>query len=158
VADRFVALANETAAHSPRFTVALRGDSTPKALYSLLAKPAYNQRIPWTLVHFFWGDGRCVPPEHPESDYRMVRESLSCKVTIPAENIHRMAGEQEPRRAAVEYEKQLTEFCRLTKGEPPPFDLILLGLGEEGIRSRCFREAPRSTRCKGWSQPLTSQN
>jgi 6-phosphogluconolactonase len=137
-AERFVALANETSASSRRFTVALSGGSTPKALYSLLATPGFADRIPWPKVHLFWGDERCVAPDHPDSNFRMVRESLLSKISIPSENVHRMAGEKGPELAAAEYEEQLIKFFRLSKGEPPRFDLILLGLGEDGHTASLF--------------------
>lgn len=137
-AERFVALANEASASSGRFTAALSGGSTPKTFYSLLATPGFADRIPWPKVHLFWGDERCVPPEHPDSNFRMVRESLLSKISIPLENVHRMAGEKEPKLAAVEYEEQLIEFFRLSKGEPPRFDLILLGLGDDGHTASLF--------------------
>ena len=137
-ADCFVVLANEAAAETGRFTVALSGGSTPKVLYSLLATPEYNGSIPWSQVHFFWGDERCVPPDHPDSNYRMVHEALLVKITIPGANIHRMAGEKEPKLAAAEYENDLKTFFRLSSGALPRFDLMLLGLGEDGHTASLF--------------------
>jgi len=137
-AERFVALANETSASSGRFTVALSGGSTPRILYSLLATPGFVDRIPWPKVHLFWGDERCVPPDHPDSNYRMVRESLLSKINLAPENVHRMAGEKEPKTAAAEYEEQLIKLFRLSEGAPPRFDLILLGLGEDGHTASLF--------------------
>jgi len=137
-AERFVALANEASASSGRFTVALSGGSTPKALYSLLATPGFAERIPWPKVHLFWGDERCVPPDHGDSNYRMVRESLLTKISIPSENIHRIAGEKEPKLAAMEYENELRTFFQLSEGALPRFDLILLGLGEDGHTASLF--------------------
>src|SRR6186997_2611478 len=75
-AEQWVALAQQAIANSGRFTVALSGGSTPKTLYSLLALPEYRGRVDWLGVHLFWGDERCVPPDHGESNYRMVREAL----------------------------------------------------------------------------------
>jgi 6-phosphogluconolactonase len=118
--------------------VALSGGSTPKALYSLLATPGFADRIPWPKVHLFWGDERCVPPDHAESNYRMVRESLLSKINFPPENVHRMAGEKEPKLAAAEYDNELKTFFQLSEGEPPRFDLILLGLGEDGHTASLF--------------------
>ena len=137
-AERFVALVNEASASSGRFTVALSGGSTPRALYSLLALPGFADRIPWPKVHLFWGDERCVPPDHPDSNFRMVRESLLSKISIPSENVHRMAGEKEPKLAAAEYENELKTLFQLSEGEPPRFDLILLGLGEDGHTASLF--------------------
>ena len=137
-AERFSQLVNQSVQGSGRFTVALSGGSTPKHLYSLLASPGYKERIPWNNVHLFWGDERCVPPDHPESNFGMVRESLLSKIKIPAENIHRMAGEREPQAAAAEYEKHLQEFFGLESGALPRFDLILLGIGEDGHTASLF--------------------
>jgi 6-phosphogluconolactonase len=137
-AERFSQLVNQSVQGSGRFTVSLSGGSTPKHLYSLLGSPDYKERIPWNNVHFFWGDERCVPPDHPESNFGMVRESLLSKIQIPAENIHRMAGEREPQAAAAEYEKHLQEFFGLESGALPRFDLILLGIGEDGHTASLF--------------------
>lgn len=137
-AERFSQLVNQSVQGSGCFTVALSGGSTPKYLYSLLASPDYQERNPWNNVHLFWGDERCVPPDHPESNFGMVRESLLSKIKIPAENIHRMAGEREPQAAAAEYEKHLQEFFGLESGALPRFDLILLGIGEDGHTASLF--------------------
>jgi 6-phosphogluconolactonase len=137
-AEYFIDLAVEAAARSACFTVALSGGSTPKSLYSLLASPGYQERIAWHRVHLFWGDERCVPPNHPESNYRMVQESLLSKIDIPAENMHRMAGEKDPHSAAAEYEQQLKKFFQLSPGTVPRFDLVLLGLGEDGHTASLF--------------------
>ncbi|HKY10000.1 MAG TPA: 6-phosphogluconolactonase, partial [Candidatus Binatia bacterium] len=109
-AEQFVACAADAMARSGRFTAALSGGSTPKGLYTLLASPEFCKRIDWPLVHFFWGDERCVPPDHPHSNFRMVRESLLSRVPIPNEHVHRMPGEREPRDAAAVYEAELREF------------------------------------------------
>src|SRR5262245_9720308 len=109
-AEQFVSLARSAITLSGRFAVALSGGSTPKALYSLLASKDYQGRVDWAGVHLFWGDERCVPPDHPDSNFRMVRESLLSKVKIPEENIHRMVGEKEPEAAANDYENELRRF------------------------------------------------
>lgn len=95
-AEEFVRLARQAIQLAGRFTVALSGGSTPKALYTRLAAPGFAERISWNRVHLFWGDERCVPPDHPESNYRMVEETLISKIQIPHENVHRMAGEKTP--------------------------------------------------------------
>ncbi len=137
-AEQFVALAGAAIARSGRFTVALSGGSTPRALYLLLGSVDYRERIDWRRVHLFWGDERCVPPDHAESNYRMVQEALLSRISIPPENIHRMAGEKEPRVAANEYEEELRRFFALAPGQVPRFDLILLGLGEDGHTASLF--------------------
>ena len=137
-AERFRQLAVETVEAAGRMTVALSGGSTPKHLYSLLASPDYRNQIPWNNVQLFWGDERCVPPDHPGSNFRMAQEALLSRIQIPAENIHRMHGEQEPQDAAAEYEKELQIFFGLKSGALPRFDLILLGIGEDGHTASLF--------------------
>ena len=137
-AERFSQLVNQSVQASGRFTVALSGGSTPKHLYSLLASADYKDQIPWKNVQLFWGDERCVPPDHPESNFRMAHETLLSKIGIPAENIHRMAGEQEPQAAAAGYEKELNKFFGLESGALPRFDLIFLGIGEDGHTASLF--------------------
>ena len=137
-AERFIQLARELVEGCGRMTVAFSGGSTPKHLYSLLASPDYKNRIPWNNVEVFWGDERCVPPDHSESNFRMAQEALLSKIKIPPENIHRMRGEQEPQVAAAEYEKGLQKIFGLNSGALPRFDLILLGIGEDGHTASLF--------------------
>jgi 6-phosphogluconolactonase len=137
-AELFIRLANNCVGDFGQFTVALSGGSTPKSLYTLLASPGYKEGLPWQSIHLFWGDERCVPPDHPESNFRMVKEALLSKVDIPADNIHRMAGEKTPELAAAEYEETLKRFFRLSNGALPRFDLILLGIGEDGHTASLF--------------------
>lgn len=138
-AARFVRLANEFVTRRGSFNVALSGGSTPRCLYTMLASPRFRENIDWQRVHLFWGDERCVPPAHAESNYRMVKEVLLSKVPIPPENIHRMPAEKEdPQLAAIEYERAIGEFFKLSGSEPPRFDLVLLGLGEDGHVASLF--------------------
>ena len=112
------------------FRVALSGGSTPKALYALLA--ADKVRVPWERVHVFWGDERCVPPDHADSNYRMARETLLSHVPVPAEHVHRIEAELPD--AAERYEETLLrEFDSL-----PRFDWIFLGLGADGHTASVF--------------------
>lgn len=140
-AAEFVRLAERSTREKGRFAVALSGGSTPRSLYALLATSAYSRQVPWPDVHLFWGDERCVPPDHAESNYRMAREALLANVEIPTQNIHRMAGEKQPAAAAIEYEQELKAFFRLAPGEVPRFDLILLGLGEDGHTASLFPDS-----------------
>src|SRR5512145_665106 len=89
-AERIVTLAAEAISAQGRFSLALSGGETPSSLYALLADDAFAARINWEKVHVFWGDERCVPPDHPDSNYRMTRERLLDHVPLPEENIHRM--------------------------------------------------------------------
>ena len=131
-AERFTALARLAIAATGRFTVALSGGSTPKALFALLV----DQPIDWAHVHVFWGDERCVPPDHADSNYRMAHEALLSKVALPAQNVHRMRGEIDPAQAARAYEAELRHVFGSI--EWPRFDLILLGLGTDAHTASLF--------------------
>jgi 6-phosphogluconolactonase len=134
-AERFLTLATLAIARRGQFSVALAGGSSPKAMYALLATEESARRVDWSLVHLFWGDERCVPPDHPGSNYRMTRETLIDHVPLPAGNIHRMAGEIEPEDAARAYSTNLKSFFG---GAWPSFDLVLLGLGQDGHTASLF--------------------
>lgn len=140
-ADRIVAAANEAVALSGSFSIALSGGSTPKALYELLASDAYRDRIPWADTEIFFGDERCVPPDHKDSNYRMAREALLSKVPIPATSVHRMKGEIEPAAAAREYQQTLLDRF----GVGPGIDLVLLGMGDDGHTASIFPHTPAVT-------------
>jgi 6-phosphogluconolactonase len=118
-----------------RFSVALAGGSTPKALYELLAA-GYRSTIDWEKVHAFFGDERTVPPDHQDSNYRMAYEALLSR--IPVGSVHRMRGELDPSEAATLYEGELKCFF----GGPPRFDLVLLGIGEDGHTASLFPGTP----------------
>jgi len=137
-AEQFVSLARAAIAARGRFSVALSGGSTPKALYSLLATAEFSAQLDWRQIHLFFGDERCVAPDHAESNYRMVAESLLEKIAIPADNVHRMAGEIEPQVAAAAYAEQLSRFFGASENHPPRFDLVFLGLGEDGHMASLF--------------------
>ncbi|MEO8167471.1 MAG: 6-phosphogluconolactonase [bacterium] len=116
-------------------TLCLSGGSTPKAVYELLA----NEQSPeWAKVHFFWGDERCVPPTHHESNFLMAKNALLERLVIPDGNIHRIEAERPPAEAAQQYERELRNFFRLMENEMPRFDVTLLGLGEDGHTASLF--------------------
>jgi 6-phosphogluconolactonase len=135
-ADFFVRHAQQTIAARERFSVALSGGSTPKALYELLATDAFAQRVDWRCVYVFWGDERCVPADHLDSCYRMAREALLDHIPLPAENIYRIRGEEEPAKAAAEYDEILRRFFGETAGAR--FDLVWLGMGDDGHTASLF--------------------
>jgi 6-phosphogluconolactonase len=137
-AEQFVSLAGRAMARAGRFAVALSGGSTPRAFYEWLGSAEYRERVDWWRVHLFWGDERSVPPDHAESNFRMVQEALLAKILLPLQNIHRMAGEKDPAKAADAYEHELCEFFALAPGQLPRFDLILLGLGDDGHTASLF--------------------
>ncbi|MFQ5857885.1 MAG: 6-phosphogluconolactonase [Anaerolineae bacterium] len=124
-----------------RFMVALAGGSTPRPIYQRLAAPAIQVAIPWEETHIFWGDERCVSPDHPDSNYRMAMDALLSKVPVPAANIHRMAGEQPPDAAAHAYTQTIRDVFHLASGELPCFDLILLGMGGDGHTASLFPDS-----------------
>jgi 6-phosphogluconolactonase len=137
-ADEVVQAAKEAVAVRGRFTIALSGGSTPKTLYNLLATNA-KSILPWDRMFFFWGDERHVPPTDPESNYRMVEETMLSKVPVPAGNVFRIPAENPDAAAAAEaYEKTLQKFYALAPGKFPKFDLILLGLGPDGHSASLF--------------------
>ena len=142
-ASEFVGLATEAVRGNGFFTVVLSGGSTPGALYSLLADDAsLKAQLPWDRTHVFWGDERHVPPDHADSNYRMVNDALLARVAVPAGNVHRIKGElEDARQAADEYERVLRDSCRLAGSQLPRFDLVLLGMGLDGHTASLF---PRS--------------
>jgi 6-phosphogluconolactonase len=131
----FVARANEAINGRGRFAVALAGGSTPKATYEVLARD-YSDELDWSKVHVFFGDERTVPPDHEDSNYRMAHEALLSRVRVGS--VHRMRGELPPAEAAAAFEEELREF--FGPDGPPSFDLILLGLGEDGHTASLFPE------------------
>lgn len=113
------------------FSVVLSGGSTPSKLYSLLAEE-YRDKIDWRKAHFFWGDERCVPPTDAQSNFYTAYQNLLSKIDVPHQNIHRIKGELPPHDAAQDYEEELISFFGLKGLNPPPFDLVLLGMGTDG--------------------------
>jgi 6-phosphogluconolactonase len=157
---------------SGRFTLVLSGGSTPKGLYEKLAQTDGSGRIHWDSVHIFWGDERCVPPDHPESNYGSARKSLLDRIPIPPRNIHRIRGEMEPQEAAALYEKDLKAFFfpgPAASPGVPRFDLILLGMGDDGHTAslfpgtaalherKCWAVACHVDNTKSWRVTLTPQ-
>ena len=145
-AERFVHLAQAATATQGSFAVALSGGSTPTGMYGLLATPEFADRVDWARIHVFWGDERSVAPDHVDSNYRMACDSLLRHVPLAEENIHRIPAELEPEQAATSYEEVLRRVFtgdlpkRVKLGEDmgPSFDLILLGMGEDGHTASLF--------------------
>lgn len=154
-AERFILLVRHAISGEQVFRVLLSGGSTPLAMYRLLGQPHYASQVEWHNVHFFWGDERCVPPDHPDSNYRMASESLLNHLPIPATNIHRMRGELPPQLAAAEYERCLVKHFQIDpdqNGRPAPrFDLILLGLGTDGHIASIFPGSKAETEDRAWA-------
>lgn len=135
-AERFVDYSNELLDVNERFSVALAGGNTPRRVYELLANEPFRNRVEWPQVYLFFGDERCVPPEHPDSNYAMAYEALISKVPIPAKNVHRIIGEGNANENALVYENQLRAFFAGLHW--PRLDLVLLGMGEDGHTASLF--------------------
>ena len=136
-AEMFAVGAAEAVAARGVARIAVSGGTTPKAMFALLADRSqpYFARVPWEKLHLFWVDERCVPPTDPDSNYRMTNEAMLSKVPLPAAQIHRMEGELEPEVAAAQYEAAIrAEFGT----EAPVFDLVLLGMGDDGHTASLF--------------------
>ena len=140
-AEIFVGLSEQYIARKGRFAVAVSGGSTPIRLYSLLGSEDYRERIDWRYVHFFWADERFVPHDHTESNYRLLRENLLGRIPIPSENVHPMGTDESSISTSVRtYENELKQFFKLSENKLPEFDLILLGMGEDGHTASLFPE------------------
>lgn len=159
-AEFICSFANERVHKSGLFTIVLSGGKTPKSLYENLAAPPYAAKIPWPHIHLFWGDERCVPGDHPESNFSMAFRALISRVPIPSQNVHRIPAEIEPPEdAAKTYEKILREFFRSSNthsnfphggGLFPSFDLILLGVGGDGHTASLFPGDQALEETKRW--------
>jgi len=132
-------LRERAVAAGPRFAVCLAGGSTPRRVYELLAS-AERERFPWDRAHWFFGDERFVPHDHPDSNYRMVRAALFDAAPVPAANVHPVPTAGEPAQAAQAYENELRDFYGAATLDPqrPLFDVVLLGLGEDGHTASLF--------------------
>lgn len=116
-------------------TIALSGGSTPKALYEAIAK----QNLPWEKIHVFWGDERYVPPDHPDSNQRMARQAWLDRVNIPSNNIHPMpTSAGDPAADVLKHQTEIEEFFSISAGEVPIFDIVLLGMGDDGHTASLF--------------------
>lgn len=122
------------------FHWALSGGNTPRALYALLAAPPYVGQIDWQRTHLWWSDERTVLPDHPDSNFGMARQAMVERVPIPHDNVHRVLTELEPSAAADRYEAELRRALDLGENGRARFDLILLGMGEDGHTASLFPE------------------
>ena len=151
-AKRFTALAAKAWDEHRSFTVALAGGSTPKALYLVLASDPYRTQVDWSKIEFFFGDERGVPPDHPDSNYRLANESLFRPAGVVSGRIHRMKGEMENFSAAAElYARELQV---LASDDFPRFDLVLLGLGTDGHTASLFPHSQALRERTRWVLPI----
>ncbi len=139
-ANYFVEMIQEAVARNGQARIAISGGSTPKAAFQLLADPnqPWRSRMPWDKLDIYWVDERCVPPDDADSNYRMTRETLLNSVPLRSDQVHRMEGELEPQVAAAHYESLLRNNFRLEGAEMPRFDLVALGMGDDGHTASLF--------------------
>lgn len=154
-ARRFAAAAIEAVTERGTFRVAFSGGSTPAPLYRLLAAPPNGVRIPWSALEVHWSDERCVPPDDAASNYRLTRATLLDRVGVVPARVHRMRGEDDPAAAAAEYERLLRSEFHTPSGPPSTrpearFDLILLGLGQDGHVASLFPGALPPSMTERW--------
>jgi 6-phosphogluconolactonase len=148
-------LTDRAAATEGPFAVSLAGGSTPKRMYQLLAS-AERQRFPWPRVHWFFGDERFVPHDHPDSNFRMACEAMLSKVPVPAENIHPIPFDPSYEGAAKTYESALKSYYGAEKLDPQRslFDAVLLGLGDDGHTASLFPGTSVLTERSRWAAPV----
>jgi 6-phosphogluconolactonase len=139
-ANLFVEQAGRSVRERNQFLVALNGGSTPNRLFQLLATD-YREQVDWSKVQVFWGDERCVPPDDTGSSYRQARDLLLSYVPIPESNINRIKGELPPSEASQEYVVTLREYAS-APFDWPSFDLVYLGMGEDGHTASLFPGSP----------------
>lgn len=145
-ADLCIWLGTRAIATDGRFRIALAGGSTPRGLYAALAAPPFSKQLNWTRVDFFFGDERCVPPDHPESNFALASETLFRPLGIDSARVFRMEGEAQDREeAARRYETTLRKQFVVPPPAWPRFDLILLGLGEDAHTASLFPDTPAVT-------------
>lgn len=146
MAETFVSLAATAIDDHGTFAVALSGGGTPQGMFDLLATAAYAQRVDWSKVHVFWGDERCVAPDQDGSNFKQANDALLTKVSLPAENIHRVKTELDCETAAHDYMRQLEAFALAYQPSSgpnwPTFDMLLLGLGSDGHTASIFPNSP----------------
>jgi 6-phosphogluconolactonase len=153
-ANRIVAAARNAIRRRGRFRIALSGGSTPWAVYALLSTPPRVAAVDWSRVEFFWGDERCVPPNHPESNYGVARELLLDHLPAVKEGaIHRMPADlPDHEREAQRYQAELARAFGASPGaaRPPAFDLVWLGMGRDGHTASLFPGSPALEERRRW--------
>jgi 6-phosphogluconolactonase len=153
-ATRFEDLARIKTIERKPFAAALSGGSTPKLLYQILGSPTFASRVQWSNVQLFQVDERCVPPDHQQSNYRMIRETLLAGGLLPDTHFHRMQAERVDReRACKEYAREIQSVLNPGPGEWPRFELILLGMGPDGHTASLFSGSPAEREEAAWVCP-----
>jgi 6-phosphogluconolactonase len=158
VADSVLTLTRNS--KQPFFHIALPGGNTPARLFSLLSE-RYKKSIPWNRIHFWWGDERCVPPDDAASNFKLANDNLFSLIPVSQENIHRMKGEENPEKESVRYSQEIGNSLNF-RGNYPVFDLIILGLGDDGHTASIFPGQldlfETSEICTFTVHPVTKQN
>lgn len=158
VADEIARMTNES--QQDQFHISLSGGTTPGLLFRILSEN-YEDLIPWKRIHFWWGDERCVAPDNDESNFKMANEIIFEKIKIPAENIHRIKGENNPDEEALRYSADIQKHLNY-RGENPVFDLILLGIGSDGHTASIFPDQielfEEARICVATKHPITGQS
>ena len=146
--------------NQPRFNIALPGGNTPKKLFAVLSEK-YKESIPWERIHFWWGDERCVLPDDDASNFKLAYDYLFSKINLPEENIHRIKGENAPVKEVIRYTQEIEENLNY-RGVNPVFDLVILGLGEDGHTASIFPDQielfEEEHICAHSKHPITGQN
>ncbi|WP_321346185.1 6-phosphogluconolactonase [uncultured Draconibacterium sp.] len=141
------------------FDIALSGGNSPKGLFKKISKK-YADQIPWDRIHLWWGDERCVPPTDEQSNYKMTVDYLLSNISIPEANIHRIKGEEDPQQEALRYSEEMEKTLN-SRGKDPVFDLIILGLGDDGHTASIFPDQLElfeyEQNCAVAVHPLTGQ-
>ncbi len=161
LAEDFQEAVNQADEENRKLNIALSGGRTPALFFQKLASSFHREKINWRQVNLFWSDERCVPPHHPDSNYGMTQKNLLDHIAIPAENIHRIFGENDPGDEAKRYAAEIEQWLPLTQTGWPEFDWILLGLGADGHTASIFPGsdvvADRTNICAVAVHPETGQ-
>jgi 6-phosphogluconolactonase len=139
-AQYFVDGIRSAAAARGKARIAISGGNTPKPTFELLADPSqpYREQIPWNRLELYWVDERCVPPDHPDSNFRMTREAMLDQAPLEKTQIFRIQGELDPEESAAKYEFDIRQSFRLEGAELPVFDVVALGMGPDGHTASLF--------------------
>ena len=152
-AHAIAARIGERVRQASAFSLVLAGGTTPRRAYEILATE--HASLPWASVHVFFGDERCVPPDHPDSNYGVAKAALLDRVPIPPANVHRIPGELGAGTAAGAYERDLRRY--LGEAPRPAFDLVLLGMGEDGHTASLFPGNPALQEASRWAVPVETE-
>lgn len=149
-AQLFGRVAAQSVYRRGRFNVALSGGSTPRAMHSLLARQRHISDMPWQRTHIFWVDERCLPPDHPESNFGQAQIDFVTRVPLSSNQLHPMPVTLPPQQGSSAYKRELKSYFRPAPGRMPVFDLIFLGIGADGHTASLFPGAPADSVDRRW--------